>query len=223
EVAKPVATFGGGLLATANRELQAAAAAHLDQRPYSAWPAARKALMKCLEECAVRSPAYGLAARMMFRAQKAGGFEQFYRGLHDRVRPADVAFSSFQARRGLRRLAGLAQRNRQLNQLWTELAAALPPGFTAQTRTRCGEPAAYNFVARHAGDLPQLRRRAQTQGLDLAIHGEVLDDVAPMLGQSDCPGAAQVFAQAVAIPLHLGIDAARLRRMAEILAMVAEP
>ena len=223
EVAKPVATFGGGLLATASSELQAAAAVHLDSRPYSPWPAARKTLIKCLEECAVRSPAYGLAARMMFREQRADGFEQFYRGLHDRVRPADVAFSGFQARRGLRRLAGLAQRNRQLNQLWTELATALPPGFTAQARARCGEPAAYSFVARHAGDLPRLRRRAQALGLDLAIHGEVLDDVAPMLGQTDCPGAAQVFAQAVAIPLHLGIDAARLRRMGEILAAVSWP
>lgn len=223
EVAKPVAAFGGGLLATASRELQAAAAVHLDSRRYSLWPAARKTLMKCLEEFAVRSPAYGLAARMMFREQKAGGFEQFYRGLHDRVRPADVAFSGFQARRGLRRLAGLAQRNRHLNLLWAELAASLPPEFAAQARTRCGEPAAYNFVARYAGDLPRLRRRAQALGLDLAIHGEVLDDVAPMLGQTDCPGAAQVFAEAVAIPLHLGIDAARLRRMGEILAAVSRP
>jgi hypothetical protein len=222
EVAKPVATFGGGLLVTANAELQAAVASRLDRRRMSPWPATRKALMKCLEECAVRSPAYGLAARMMFREGKAGGFEQFYRGLHDRVRPADVAFGSFQARRGLRRLAGLAQRNRQLNLMWAELAASLPAGFAAQARTRCGEPAAYNFVARYAGDLRRLRRRAQALGLDLAIHGEVLDDVAPMLGQRDCPGAARVFAEAVAIPLHLGIDAARLRRMGGILARAAQ-
>lgn len=222
EVAKPVAAFGGGLLVSANEELLAAATARLDQRQRNPWPATRKALMKTVEELAVRSPAYGIAARLMFRERKAGGFEQFYRGLHDRVRPANVAFSGFQARMASRRLARLPQRNRELNALWQEIAESLPPGFTPQQRNRFGEPSAYNFVARYAGDLPALRRRAQSLGLDLAIHGEVLDDVAPMLGQRDCPGAAQVFTQAVAIPLHRGIDAARLRRIGKILAVAAE-
>lgn len=223
EVAKPVATFGGGLLASASDDLLASAARRLDVRRHSPWPAARKAVMKSVEELAVRSPAYGIAARLMFRAEQGGGFERFYRGLHDRVRPDDVAFSGFQARRGLRRLAGLARRNAELNRMWEQMAASLPPGFTPQARRRCGEPAAYNFVARHSGDLSRLRRRAQARGLDLAIHGEVLDDVAPLLRQHDCPGAAKVFAEAVAIPLHLGIDAARLRRIGEILAEAARP
>lgn len=222
EVAKPVAAFGGGLLVCANEELLASASARLDRRQRNPWPATRKALMKCVEELAVRSPAYGIAARLMFRANKAGGFEQFYRGLHDRVRPANIAFSGFQARMASRRLDRLPQRNRELNQLWQQVAEQLPPGFTPQRRNRFGEPAAYNFVARYDGDLSALRRRAQARGLDLAIHGEVLDDVAPMLGQGDCLGAAQVFAQAVAIPLHRGIDAARLQRIGEVLAVAAQ-
>ena len=61
------------------------------------------------------------------------------------------------------------------------------------------------------------------EAFDLAIPGEVLDDVAPLRGQGDCPGAAKVFAEAVAIPLHLGIDAARLRRIGEILAEAVRP
>jgi len=218
EVAKPVAAFGGGLFATANEDLFAAAAARLDQRRRNPWPATRKALMKGFEELAVRSPAYALAARLMFREKKSGGFEQFYRGLHDRVRPAHVAFSGFQARMGLRRLQRLEQRNRDLNLRWQQIAERLPPQFGLHARDRHGAPTAYNFVARYAGDLPALRRRAQALGLDLAIHGEVLDDVAVLLGQTDCPGAAQVFAQAVAIPLHRGIDERRLQRVGEILA-----
>ena len=222
EVAKPVAAFGGGLFATASEDLFAAAAATLDRRQRNPWPATRKALMKSIEEIAVRSPAYALAARLMFREEKAGGFEQFYRGLHDRVRPANVAFSGFQARMALRRLARLPQRNRELNLLWQKIAESLPPRFELHTRDRHGEPAAYSFVARYSGDLAALRRRAQSLGLDLAIHGEVLDDVAALLGQTDCPGAAQVFAEAVAIPLHLGIDAQRLQRIGEILARATQ-
>lgn len=221
EVAKPVAAFGGGLLATAREDLLAAAAVRLDGRQRNPWPTTRKALMKGVEELAVRSPAYGVAARLMFREAKAGNFEQFYRGLHDRVRPANVAFSGFQARMASRRLARLPQRNRELNSLWQQMAESVPSGFVPQQRNRFGQPTAYNFVARYDGDLHRLRRRAQAHGLDLAIHGEVLDDVAAMLGQSDCPGAAQVYAQAVAIPLHRGIDSARLRRIGEILGEVA--
>jgi dTDP-4-amino-4,6-dideoxygalactose transaminase len=221
EVAKPVSAFGGGLLVSANRELHGVAAAQLAQRRYSPWPVTRKTALKCVEELMVRSPAYGIAARLMFRDKGTGGFERLYRGLHDRVRPVDVTFSGFQARRGMRRLAGLAMRTGELNALWAQLAAGLPPGFLPQSRARHGEPAAYNFVARYTGDISQLRRRAQMMGLDLAIHGEVLDDVAAMLGQTDCPGAAKVFAQAVAIPLHRGIDARRLQRIVAILAKAA--
>lgn len=223
EVAKPVATFGGGLIATADADLLARAAATLDGRRQSAWPATRKLMMKTVEEFAVRSPAYELAARLMFRDGSAGDFERFYRRAHDGLRPAEIAFGSFQARRGLRRLAGLEARNRQLNRLWQRLAELLPEGFTPQRRDRHGRPAAYGLVARYAGDVRRLRKRAQAAGLDLAIGSEVLDDVAPMLGQHRCPGAARVFAEAVGIPLHLGIDSRRCARIGEILSMAARP
>lgn len=221
EVAKPVATFGGGLIATADPILLAKAAATLDGRRQSPWPVTRKLTMKAIEEFAVRSPAYGIAARLMFRDGSAGDFERLYRRAHDGLRPAEIAFGSFQARRGMRRLAGLEARNRQLNNLWQRLADRLPAGFTPQRRDQHGRPAAYSLVARFAGDVRRLRRRAQAAGLDLAIGSEVLDDVAPMLGQHGCPGAARVFAEAVGIPLHLGIDGRRCARIGEILAMAA--
>ncbi len=223
EVAKPVATFGGGLLATSNPALLAKAAEALDRRVHAPGAVLRKVLLKSIEELAVRSPAYAIAARMMFRERQAGGVEQLYRGLHDRVRPDQVAFSGFQARRGRRRLQGLDARNRRLNGLWRQIAAALPPQLQPQQREMHGQPAAYNFVARYQGDLASLRCRAQAAGLDLAIHGEVLDDVAPLLGQTDCPGAASVYAQAVGIPLHLGVGDRQVLRIAEILREAVGP
>lgn len=217
EVAKPVATFGGGLLATDDEELLRKTAVILRQRKQTPWPAIRKAVMKSVEEMAVRSPAYALAARLMFRENESGGFERFYRGVHDRVRPMDVGFSSFQARRGLRQLKRLEFRNRHLNGLWNRLSELLPSRFAAQSREEIGEPVPYNFVARFKGDVRELRRRAQNLGLDLAIHGELLDDVSGMLGQSDCPGAAGVFSEAVAIPLHLGIYDRHVSRIGRVL------
>lgn len=222
EVAKQVATFGGGLFTTDRADLLLHASTRLGQRRHDPWPATRKAVLKCIEELGVRSPAYTIVARLMFGEEKAGSFENTYRALHDRVRPDAIAFSGFQARRGLRRLAQLEARNRSLNGLWQGIAARLPGALRPQQRSRWGLPAAYNFVARYTGNVRALRRRAQREGLDLAIHGELLDDVAAQLGQDDCPGAAAIYADAVAIPLHLGIDEARLDRMGRILERVAQ-
>lgn len=222
EVAKQVATFGGGLFAADRADLLRHASTSLDQRRHDPWPATRKAVLKCVEEFGVRSPAYTVVARMMFGDKKAGGFESTYRALHDRVRPDAIAFSGFQARRGLRRLAQLEARNRGLNALWQGIAARLPDALRPQQRSRWGLPSAYNFVARYSGDVRVLRWRAQREGLDLAIHGELLDDVAAHLGQNDCPGAAAIYADAVAIPLHLGIDQSRLDRMGKILERVVQ-
>lgn len=220
EVSKGVATFGGGMLTTSDARIAAHARAAVATRARRRGPALRKAALKCVEELAVRSPLYALAARLMFGGD-GGGFERAYRSAHDRLRPQALAYSGMQARIGLRRLGALAARNRRLNALWQELAAALPPGFTTPQRDRHGQPAFYNFAARFDGDIRRLRRAAQGQGLDLAIGSEVMDDCAALLGQADCPVAAAAFAAMVQVPLHDGIGAGGPLRVAAKLAAAA--
>lgn len=212
EANKALAAFGGGVLATRDPALAATVRGILAQRPRSEWPAMKKMLFKWVEEILVRSPLYALAARLMFGGQRAARFERFYRRTNNRVRPS-VAFSGMQARIARRKLARLAARHARLEPLWHKLAAALPDGFSTQRRDACGEPVFYNFVARYAGDLADLRRRALARGLDLGIHGEVMDDAAHLLGRSDCPGAAVAYREAVLIPLYDGMSEARLAKV----------
>jgi perosamine synthetase len=220
EANKALAAFGGGVLVTRDSALAAAVRAALAGRPRREWPAMKKMLFKWIEEVLVRSPLYALMARLMFGGERAGRFERLYRSANDKVRPK-VALSGMQARMARRKLARLTEREHRLGPLWQTLAAALPPGWTAQRRDACGQPAFYNFVARYDGDLRQLRQRALARGLDLGIHGEVMDDTARMLGRTDCPASAAVYRRAVLIPLYDGMSQARLQRVAAHLQALA--
>ncbi|WP_420474490.1 DegT/DnrJ/EryC1/StrS family aminotransferase [Noviherbaspirillum sp. ST9] len=209
EANKALSAFGGGVMTTRDDALAAKVRSALEGRPRREWPAMKKMLLKWVEEMMVRSPLYAVAARLMFGGDRAGRFEQFYRQANNRVRPK-VAFSGMQARMGRRRLKGIAARQARLEPLWEKLARALPPGFEAQQRTHCGAPVFYNFVARFRGDLNQFRKRALAQGLDVGIFGEVMDDTARMLGHEGCPRSAEVYRQAVLLPLYDGMTEARL-------------
>jgi dTDP-4-amino-4,6-dideoxygalactose transaminase len=213
EATKAVAAFGGGVVATGDDALAAHVRARLSERPRREGPAIRKALLKLAEEAVVRSPVYGMLARALFSGGRADGFDRFYRRANDRARGAAGAFTAFQARLALRRLAAVEARNRWLNALRDDMAARLPPRFAAQQRGRSGEPAFYNLVALFDGDIVALRAAAQRAGLDLGIGGEVMDDTAALLGVDDCPGAAQARARAVLIPLYAGLSERRRERI----------
>lgn len=217
ESTKAVAAFGGGVLTTRDDTLAAAVRSVLHRRIRREWPPVRKMLLKWGEEMAVRSPAYAIAARLMFAPGSARRFENAYRRANDRVRGAPGAFSAFQALVGLRRLSTAAERSARMNVRWNHLAQALPDGFRAQRRDAEGVPAFYNFIACFAGDLEALRAAAQRRGLDLGIGGEVMDDTAAILGLADCPGAGQLHQQAVLLPLYEGLSERRFRRMLDIL------
>lgn len=221
ESTKAVATYGGGVLATRDEALARGVRAAVAIRQRREGPPVRKMLLKWGEEMAVRSPAYALAARLMFSPRGARGFEQIYRRANDRVRGAPNAFSAFQALVGLRRLGSAAARSSLLNARWEQLAQGLPAGFAVQRRGDVGAPSFYNFVARFDGDLEALRAAAQRRGLDLGIRGEVMDDTASMLGYDDCPGAARAYAQAVLLPLYVGLGERRFRRMLGVLHAIA--
>jgi perosamine synthetase len=220
EANKALAAFGGGVLTTGDRQLAAKVAATLAVRPRREWPAIRKFVRKWSEEILVRSPLYGLLARVLFSDGVAGRFERFYRRSNDRARRAAAqtpAFSGVQARWARRRLRELAARQARLAPVWDFMAAGLPPGFAAQEQKRHGEAVFYNFVARYVGmhSLAALRSAAQRHGLDIGIGSEVMDDSARMLGRDDCPGAAAVFSQAVLLPCWDGMDLSAARRVLE--------
>jgi len=220
EPGKPLGTFGGGLLVTDDDALAQAARERRASLPRREGRALRRVATTCAEELGVRSPLYGPLARLLFAPRLAGAFERHYRGAHARARQP-AAYSRLQADLGLARLPGLEERNARLEALAAQVAAGLPPGFTAQRRDRHGTPAFYQLVARYRGDPAALRQAALRHGLDLGIGSEVMDDTAALLEVTDCPHAAAVAAEAVLLPVHAGLDHHQVPRLLERLARAA--
>ncbi len=218
EVNKAVPTYGGGTLVTRDDKIAEKATAALASRPRIERPALKKARSSWLEEGVIRSPFYGILARILFSETFSKRFEQAYRGGHDKLRSVKTAYSGFQGRLGTRRLAELDARNERLNRLWDEFAAMLPESYGIQVRDRVGKPAFYNFVARSPIEPRELRRRVMRRGVDIGIGTEVMDDTSEMLGYDDCPVARGVFGRAVLVPLYDGMRPRQVRKVARVLA-----
>ncbi len=222
EVNKAVPTYGGGMLTTNDETLAASVSSVLDSRRHSEIPALRKALFTWAEEMVVRSPLYGPLAKLLFSERMSVHFERFYRGAHDQVRTDKVAYSDFQARIGLRRLAELDKRNERMNRCWKRLASNLPKAFSAQERERMGDPAFYNFVALSSVDTTALRHQAVQAGIDIGVGSEIMDDCARLSSVHDCPVAAKVFKQAVLLPLYEGLSERRFNYLISLLRELSE-
>jgi dTDP-4-amino-4,6-dideoxygalactose transaminase len=219
---KAVPTYGGGMLAINKPEWIGRATEILADRRRVAGPALRRAFSVWLEELVIRSPFYGWLARLLFSGPLAGRFEKFYRGSHTRARRPSVAYSDFQARLGLQRLAELDARNEFLNARWNALAAALPPAFVPQKRDAAGAPSFYNFVVRSAVAPDRLRGAAIRRGVDVGVGSQVEDDCAALLGDAGCPVAARTFRQAVLLPLYQSMSEKEVAQLAAVMKNLAQ-
>ncbi|MCE5278609.1 MAG: DegT/DnrJ/EryC1/StrS family aminotransferase [Planctomycetaceae bacterium] len=220
---KSVPTYGGGVLVVKDPAKAQAAAETIAARAVRRWPLMKKAMRYWIEEAVVRGPLFGLAARIAFSPALSGLFERRYRRGRDSLRSAVAAYTDFQARLGIQALAALDDRNARLNSMWERLAEALPDELRPQQRGKAGEPAFYNFTAVSEKAAPlELRRRLLRGGVDIGIGSEVMDDCAGMLGASDCPVAAEIFAKACVLPLHEGLNDRRMERMIAVLQRVVD-
>ncbi|MCE5328453.1 MAG: aminotransferase class I/II-fold pyridoxal phosphate-dependent enzyme [Planctomycetaceae bacterium] len=212
ETNKALPTYGGGIVVVRDPLAGECVDSILAQRRVSRWPVLAKMASCWRDEALVRSPFYGLLARVLFAPAVAGAFERLYRRSHTRRRRA-VAYSGLQARLGLSRLATLDERNRRLNERWTAMQTQLPDGFVAQKRDRVGQPAFYNFTALSTRLAPRdLRRALFRRGIDIGIGREVMDDCGRILGATDCPVATDIFERAVILPLYEGLSAKHFAR-----------
>jgi len=93
----------------------------------------------------------------------------------------------------------------------------------AQVRDRIGRPAFYNFVMRSRRIPPaELRSRLFQHGVDIGIGNEVMNDCGKLVAADDCPVAAEVFSDAVILPLYDGLSDRRFGRLIAALQSAAE-
>ncbi|KPA19562.1 DegT/DnrJ/EryC1/StrS aminotransferase [Candidatus Magnetomorum sp. HK-1] len=217
EVNKAIPTYGGGILVTNERSIATSVASKVSRRRKLESPALRKALFTWMEEMVIRSPFYALLAKILFSERISKKFERFYRNAHNRVRTDKVAYSNYQSRIGINRLAALDVRNKKLNERWNILASNLPNNFIPQNRKQIGIPAFYNFVCMYKKNINEFRRNASNLGLDVGIGSEIMDDCGSLLGATDCPNAAYLFERAILLPLYEDLSEKDFKRLISLL------
>jgi dTDP-4-amino-4,6-dideoxygalactose transaminase len=221
EVNKAISTYGGGILVTNDKKIATSAARHISRRKQNSSNALRKAFITWMEEIVIRSPLYAPLSRILFSENISKQFEQFYRGTHNLVRTDTYAYTDFQARIGLKRLANLDQRNVQHNNHWNQLARSLSDQFIPQKRSCSGKPAFYNFVCLYKKDIRRLRKKLAHMGIDAGIFSEVMDDCAALLNRTDCPVAAYVYQHAVLLPLYESLSSKEFFYLMDVLTNIS--
>lgn len=204
EANKAIGTYGGGVVGTSDSEVAGHVRSQLASRTQTEWPSMKKALLKWLEEWAIRSPLYGPVARYFFDDSRSSSFDQRYRALGGRVR-AQVRFAGWQARVGLRKLGMLDERNRRVAQLHERIDQWLPKHLKRPDRSRFGTPVSYNYTVKYEGDIRRFRQLNLMGGCDVGIFGEVMDDCASRLGQ-EATGSGMLSGQVVSLPFCDGMS-----------------
>jgi dTDP-4-amino-4,6-dideoxygalactose transaminase len=140
----------------------------------------------------------------------------FYRKLQGLTNTKGV-FSGFQSFLGIEKLNTLEQRVSQRNtQAWL-LKSLLNEKIKVQRSPEGSSPNYYFFVSILPGDVWRARKFLLVHGVDAGIEAEIADDCGKYLGLTDCHSAAEIFRQAIQIPLHEGMSESNIRYVAKIL------
>lgn len=224
QVLKPLNTFGGGMAFSRDPEVGARLAATAEEEP---WPEERAVLARIrtgrLERFLMRPGPFSLTGYPLLLAASLVGarpdvclwekvrllapFPRSYRTRYTNVQAA-IGLA------GLERLDEWTERTRanagRLSRRLAGLTGVVPPP----------EPAdrvhVYYQYAAYVPDRERLVRRALRRGLDLESHHmDVCSDL-PLFAASamDAPGARRT-GQSVQIPVHVGLDAAAIERVAD--------
>lgn len=223
EMIKPVNTYGGGMVVTHDaalagrlRALRGQREARLSAGPRA--PARGKVVAALLERALHRTPVAFLSLYLLASPRWNRWMYRLYR-LSQRASVQLAPYSPLQARLGLDKLPTLDGRIDARTQLARRFEGLLPSCLKPQRVLPGARVNYYFYVTRLDGPDPvRVRLRLLLRGgVDAGILAEVADDCAPLLGQTDCPNSARVFATALYLPLYEGMTQATLEALARAL------
>lgn len=213
ESAKPINTYGGGMLVTRDAELAAATRASSRALRASGPLIARKVCGVGLERLAF---ATGIAYPLL-RLLGDPRLQTVGKWVYDRSQtpiPRSTGYAPVQARCGLAKLPSLEQRVRRRAHNAELLRSMLRSDIHVQSIAQGGQSSWYAFVARLPVPAQQVRTRLLSRGIDAGVGGEIMDDCAAILGDPNCPGARALHSHLIHLPLRGDLSSAQLDRIA---------
>jgi len=122
-----------------------------------------------------------------------------------------------QARIGLRKMDTLEERLELRRNRAGLMTSLLKPEIRPQNTPTGMLPTWYFYVVLVTGNAARIRQRLLLRGVDAGAGNEIMDNCAEQLGYDDCPGVAEVFRRALALPMFDGISEQACERVVKTL------
>jgi len=142
---------------------------------------------------------------------------RLYRALGQHAPPSQIRYSPVQAKLGLSKLPGLADRMAGRRRSAGLLCSLLRPEIRPQQVIDGADPTWYFFVATLPCPAAPIRKKLLLKGIDAGVGAEVAQNTARLLGYDDCPHVGDVESRAIALPMFDGIPEKALHRVADAL------
>lgn len=216
ETIKLVNTYGGGMVATSDKQLADKMRSRLKFYGTKKMVPFKKIFLAFLEKHFLPSffslPLFYLLASPDFNKSVAS----FYRRIQKPV-PPSKNFSVFQSLLGPDKLITLKERitlRRARADFFKSLCGdnIIPQAIEKGSSSNC-----YFFVALLPDDPWKIRKSLLRAGIDAGVGAEIADDCTKILTDSDCPNAQEIFNRAIHLPIHEGASEKDIRYIADIL------
>lgn len=214
EPTKPVNTYGGGMVVSADEALIDKVRAYNAAQTEDLGTFVTKAKTVQREQSLFRS---GLAFPILAALSTPGirgPVNALYRSRQS-VPSGAAAFSRIQAHLGLEKLDTLPHRLEARNRLADLYRSLLGPDMPVQQVAEGDLSTWYFLTATLPRPAKNVRARLLWSGVDAAVEEEIMDDCAAMLHQGGAPQAARLFLHNLVLPLYDGMTESDARRAAE--------
>lgn len=214
ETIKPLNTYGGGIVATDNKDLAIKIRQQIAYEKHDRRIPIKKIIISRFEQMLLPTPfsfipLYFLASKYwndkiyrLYRiSQKSSSFKQ--------------GFSEFQARLGIEKIKTLdtrISRRRTQAELFRKL---LDNRITPQHNDEDATSNYYFFVTLLPVEPWGVRKFLLRHGIDAGIGAEITDDCAKILGYNDCVNTVNTSRYTIQLPLHEGISQKHIYYIAE--------
>ena len=217
ETAKPVNTFGGGMVVSQDQAL----IEHVRRHTASDAPDLGSVMQKVK---AVRTEqrlfSTGLAYPLLYLLATPGLkglMNRLYRAVGQHAPPCDVRYSPVQAKLGLKKLPRLNERIARRKARADLMGSLLGPGIRPQRLLDGAESTWYVFVATLPCEAAPIRKKLLLKGIDAGVGEEIADNTAALLGYADCPNIARLHPRAMSLPMYDGVSEEAVAKVARAL------
>ena len=205
ETLKAINAFGGGMITTNNSDLAADLRQRLDEYPSRGRQVVAKIIFCYFEHLFIKSPFYPLVMILFQYSLSHWFISKLYLFLHGKSRVNKFVFTNLQAYMVLQQLPRLDECNEKRRIIAQSLKEKLLSGIIPQEVLVGGKHIYYFFVVKvkTVDILENVRGRLFWKGIDAGVSGEVTDNCALILDNSEeYPVTREIYNSALQLPMY---------------------